>query len=68
MLEIPPYGAEASQIRTEAPMPVASIGIMTLRGTPLSLAASTMADLFRRRIQRLAQAGAVATRQAGGAA
>ena len=57
MLEIPPYGAEASQIRTEAPMPVASIGIMTLRGTPLSLAAATMADLFRQRLHSRAQAG-----------
>jgi len=68
MLEVQPYGGEASQILADVPMPVASIGIMTLRGTPLSLAASTMADLFRRRIQRHAQAGAMATRQPRGAA
>ncbi|MGE8685743.1 MAG: LysR substrate-binding domain-containing protein [Achromobacter sp.] len=50
MLDVPPYGDEASRIRPEVPMPVASIGIMTLCGTPLSLAAATLADLFRRRV------------------
>lgn len=70
MLEIQPYGGEASQILADAPMPVADIGIMTLKGTPLSLAAATMADLFRRRIQGQGQAhtGTRATRPAGGAA
>ncbi|MGH8817944.1 MAG: LysR substrate-binding domain-containing protein, partial [Achromobacter pestifer] len=54
MLNVKPYGDEATRIQVEVPMPVASIGIMTLRGTPLSLAAVTMADLFR---QRMAGAG-----------
>ncbi|WP_343737951.1 LysR substrate-binding domain-containing protein, partial [Achromobacter sp.] len=43
MLDIKPYGDEARRIRADVPMPVASIGIMTLQGTPLSLAAATMA-------------------------
>ncbi|WP_447920096.1 LysR substrate-binding domain-containing protein [Achromobacter aegrifaciens] len=68
MLDVQPYGGEASQIRADAPMPVANIGIMTLRGTPLSLAATTMADLFRRRLHGHAQAGARAIRPAGGGA
>lgn len=50
MLNVKPYGDEARRIRAEVPMPVASIGIMTLQDTPLSLAAATMADLFRRRV------------------
>ncbi|EHK63324.1 LysR substrate-binding domain-containing protein [Achromobacter arsenitoxydans] len=50
MLNVKPYGDEARRIRVDAPMPVASVGIMTLQGTPLSLAAATMADLFRRRV------------------
>ncbi|MCY1375502.1 hypothetical protein D9M69_629210 [compost metagenome] len=54
MLGVKPYGNEARRIRADVPMPVASIGIMTLRGTPLSLAAATMADLFRHRMARAA--------------
>ncbi|GFN28147.1 LysR family transcriptional regulator [Achromobacter denitrificans] len=54
MLDVQPYGDEASRVRPEVPMPVAGIGIMTLRGTPLSLAAATMADLFRRRMAQAA--------------
>ncbi len=50
MLDIKPYGDAARRIRANVPMPVASIGIMTLQGTPLSLAAATMADIFRRRV------------------
>ncbi|KRB10460.1 LysR substrate-binding domain-containing protein [Achromobacter mucicolens] len=52
MLDIKPYGDEARRIRADVPMPVASIGIMTLQRTPLSLAAATMADLFRRHVSR----------------
>ncbi len=54
MLDVKPYGNEARRIRANVPMPVASIGIMTLRETPLSLAAATMADLFRHRMARAA--------------
>ncbi len=50
MLDIKPYGDAARRVRANVPMPVASIGIMTLQGTPLSLAAATMADIFRRRV------------------
>lgn len=50
MLNVKPYGDEARRIRADVPMPVASIGIMTLEGTPLSLAAATLADVFRRRV------------------
>ncbi|MDH0090952.1 LysR substrate-binding domain-containing protein [Achromobacter mucicolens] len=50
MLDIKPYGDAAQRIPANVPMPVASIGIMTLQGTPLSLAAATMADVFRRRV------------------
>ena len=50
MLKVKPYCDEVARIRVKAPMPPATIGIMTLRGTPLSLAAATMADLFRRRV------------------
>ena len=57
MLNVKPYGDEARRIRVDVPMPVASIGIMTLRGTPLSLAAATMADVFRQRVARAALAG-----------
>ncbi|MNL00610.1 HTH-type transcriptional regulator GbpR [compost metagenome] len=57
MLNVKPYGDEARRIRADVPMPVASIGIMTLRGTPLSLAAATMADCFRQRVARAALAG-----------
>ncbi|MEN4919174.1 LysR substrate-binding domain-containing protein [Achromobacter spanius] len=52
MLNVKPYGDEARRIRVDVPMPIASVGIMTLQGTPLSLAAATMADLFRRRVAR----------------
>ncbi len=57
MLDVKPYGDEARRIRADVPMPVASIGIMTLQGTPLSLAAATMADLFRQRVARTALGG-----------
>lgn len=52
MLNIAPHGAEAARIRVDVPMPVASIGILTLRGTPLSMAASRLCDVFRRKIAR----------------
>ncbi|MNT74247.1 hypothetical protein D3C72_2130530 [compost metagenome] len=57
MLSVKPYGDEARRIRVDVPMPVASIGIMTLQGTPLSLAAATMADIFRRHVARGALGG-----------
>jgi len=57
MLNVKPYGDEARRIRADVPMPVASIGIMSLPGTPLSLAAATMADIFRRHVARGALGG-----------
>ncbi|WP_313623459.1 LysR substrate-binding domain-containing protein [Achromobacter sp.] len=57
MLDVKPYGDEARRIRADVPMPVASIGIMKLQGTPLSLAAATMADIFRQHVTRAALGG-----------
>jgi len=57
MLNVKPYGDEARRIRADVPMPVASIGIMQLQGTPLSLAAATMADIFRRHVTDAALGG-----------
>ena len=47
MLAISPYAEEVSCIPVNVPVPEAMIGLLTLRDTPLSLAASKLAALFR---------------------
>lgn len=47
MLNISPYGAEVSCIPVDVPVPGAMIGLLSLRGVPLSLAAATLAEMFR---------------------
>lgn len=50
MLKVKPYSDEVERIRVKVSIPAATIGIMKLRGAPLSLAAATMAEVFRRRV------------------
>ncbi|AQV98938.1 LysR family transcriptional regulator [Cupriavidus necator] len=50
MLEAHPYGAQASRVPLRMDLPPLKLGIFTLRDAPLSLAASTLAELFRREI------------------
>ena len=50
MLRVKPYAGEVVRVRVNVGMPAATIGILTLRDSPLSLAASTIADMFKRRL------------------
>jgi len=50
MLKVKPYSADVERIRVKVPMPAATIGIIRPQGAPLSLAAATMAEIFRRRV------------------
>lgn len=51
MLAISPYAEEVSCIPVNVPVPEAMIGLLTLRDTPMSLAASKLAALFRIHLQ-----------------
>ncbi len=48
MLKMAPYGDQVSRIPLAMPLPPITLGILTLRDNPLSLAAVRLAELFRR--------------------
>jgi LysR family transcriptional regulator, regulator of abg operon len=50
MLRVEPYSRQASRVPLALPLPPLQLGIIKLREGPLSLAADTLADLFRRDI------------------
>ncbi len=50
MLAVEPYGKQVSRIPLRITLPPITLGILTLRDTPLSLAASVLADQFRQEI------------------
>lgn len=50
LLGVEPYAQQVSRVPLRMPLPPITLGILTLRDTPLSLAAETMAELFRREI------------------
>lgn len=47
MLKVAPYGDQVSRIPLAMTLPQVTLGILTLRDNPLSLAATRLADLFR---------------------
>lgn len=61
LLSVEPYAQQASRVPLRMALPPITLGILTLRDTPLSLAAGTLAELFRREIaanrDRLAAVG-----------
>ncbi|MFD1559586.1 LysR substrate-binding domain-containing protein [Paraburkholderia silviterrae] len=50
MMKVTPYADEISRIPLDMSLPRLMLGILTLRDNPLSLAASRLAELFRRSI------------------
>jgi hypothetical protein len=48
MLKVAPYGDQVSRIPLAMSLPPITLGILTLRDNPLSLAATRLAELFRR--------------------
>jgi LysR family transcriptional regulator of abg operon len=50
MLNVEPYAQQVSRVPLRMTLPPVTLGILTLRDTPLSLAAATLAELFRREI------------------
>ncbi|KAI3606015.1 Transcriptional regulator, LysR family (plasmid) [Cupriavidus necator H850] len=49
-LSVQPYAQQVTRVPLRMPLPSITLGILSLRDTPLSLAAETMAELFRREI------------------
>ncbi|MGT2452689.1 hypothetical protein ACU4GI_05010 [Cupriavidus basilensis] len=47
MLKMAPYGEQVSRIPLAMSLPSITLGILTLRDNPLSLAATRLAGLFR---------------------
>lgn len=50
MLKVAPYAQQVSRVPLRMTLPSVTLGILTLRDTPLSLAAGTLAEMFRREI------------------
>jgi hypothetical protein len=48
MLATPPYGEQIERIALPLDLPPLQLGLMTLRGIPLSLAAERLAEQFRK--------------------
>ena len=52
MLDLPPYGDMVARVPLQLALPPLQLGILTPRGVPLSLAASRLAELFRKYLVR----------------
>ncbi|AXF24605.1 LysR family transcriptional regulator [Burkholderia pyrrocinia] len=51
MLDVEPYGAQASRIPLRMALPPLTLGILKLRDAPLSLAAEMLVELFRQEFE-----------------